>query len=206
MHPASAFAEHDQDTLRAFVAARGFAVLAAQGEHGPVTAHAAVLITGERLRFHLSAANRMVPVLAVNPRLVAVITGPDAYISPDWYAAADQVPTWNYLAAEIEGDARPLDRAGAATLLDDLSAHFEAPLAPKPPWTRAKMTPARFEALLGGIQAYEVPIRRFEGTTKLSQNKPSEVARVAQRLAERGDDGAREIARLMGRPASMGEA
>ena len=185
MHPASAFAEHDQDTLRAFVAARGFAVLAAQGERGPVTAHAAVLIAGELLRFHLSAANRMVPALAANPRLVAVVTGPDAYVSPDWYAAADQVPTWNYVAAEIEGDARPLGRDGAATLLDDLSAHFEAALAPKPPWTRAKMSPGRFETLTRAIIGARLIVDRLEGTFKLSQNK-TEVDRAGV-IAALGD-------------------
>lgn len=197
MHPASAFAQTDETQLRAFVAERGFAVLAAQGEAGPVTAHAAVILTGALLRFHLSAANRMVAALAARPRLTAVITGPDAYVSPDWYAAADQVPTWNYVAAEIEGNARALDRAGAAALLDDLSAHFEARLAPKPPWTRGKMTPARFEALLGGIVAYEVPVERFEGTWKLSQNKPAEIVRVAERLEDLPDAGSHAVARLM---------
>jgi transcriptional regulator len=197
MHPAAAFAHPDTQALLEFIADRGFAVLAAQGEAGPVTAHAAVIVADGALRFHLSASNRMVAALAAWPRVVAVVTGPDAYVSPDWYAAADQVPTWNYVAAEIEGDARALDRTGAAALLDDLSVHFEARLAPKPPWTRGKMTPARFEALLGGIVAYEVPIERFEGTWKLSQNKPAEIVRVAERLEDLPDAGSHAVARLM---------
>jgi transcriptional regulator len=197
MHPASAFARDDATGLLDFVARTGFAVLAAQGPDGPVTAHAPVLITEGRLRFHLSINNRVVRALAAHPRVVAVVTGPDAYISPDWYAAADQVPTWNYVAVEIEGAARALDRAAAATLLDDLSALFEARLAPKPPWTRDKMAPGRFEAMLGGIQAYEAPVERLEGTWKLSQNKPSEIARVADRLDELDDASARGVARLM---------
>ena len=199
MHPASTFAQRDRQTLLDFVAETGFAVLAAQGESGPVTAHAAVIVTGGVLRFHLSAANRMVTALAARPRLVAVVTGPDAYISPDWYAAEDQVPTWNYLGVEIEGEARALDRVGARALLDDLSAHFEARLAPKPPWTSSKMTPAKLEALLGGIVAYEAPIERLEGTWKLSQNKPAEVARVAERLEALPGAGAQGVARLMRR-------
>ncbi|MGA0603702.1 FMN-binding negative transcriptional regulator [Caulobacter sp. KR2-114] len=197
MHPAPTFALRDPQPLLDFVAHRGFAVLAAQGPEGPVTAHAAVIVTSGVLRFHLSAANRMVAALAERPRLLAVVTGPDAYVSPDWYAAEDQVPTWNYVAVEIEGEARALDRAGARTLLDDLSAHFEAKLAPKPPWTTAKMTPAKLEALLGGIVAYEAPIARLEGTWKLSQNKPGEVSRVAAALEVLPDAGAQGVARLM---------
>lgn len=172
-------------------------MLAAQGDAGPVTAHAAVLVTDGTLRFHLSAANRMVAALASHPRLVAVVTGPDAYISPDWYAAEDQVPTWNYVSVEIEGKAKALDRAGAHALLNDLSAHFEAKLAPKAPWTTAKMTPAKLEALLAGIVAYEAPIERLEGTWKLSQNKPADIARVAGALEALPDAGAQEIGRLM---------
>ena len=62
------------------------------------------------------------------------------------------------------------------------------------------MTPARFEALLGGIQAYDVPIARLEGTWKLSQNKPAEIVRVADSLDRVAAPGAREIARLMREP------
>jgi transcriptional regulator len=197
MHPAPVLAQTDRAALEDLVSAKGFAVIAAQGERAPLIAHAPVLLLGERLVFHLSANNAMVAALAARPRAVAVVTGPDAYISPDWYAAADQVPTWNYVSAEIEGDVTVLDRDGAAAVLDRLSAHFEAPLAPKPPWTRAKMTPPRFEALLGAIVAYEMKVERLEGINKLSQNKPAEISRVAERLAERPDDGSRQIAALM---------
>jgi transcriptional regulator len=199
MHHASAFAQTDLDELSQLVAARGFAVIAAQGERAPLVSHGPVIMDGRRLRFHLSGANPMVAALAQRPRAVAVVTGADAYVSPDWYAAADQVPTWNYVSAEIEGAVTVLDRAGAARLLDDLSAHFEARLAPKPPWKRAKMTPARFEVMLGAIVAYEMAVDRFEGTVKLSQNKPAEIERVAQALGAQPDAGSREIARLMAR-------
>lgn len=197
MHPAPTFAQRDPQTLLDFVADAGFAVLAAQGDAGPLTAHAAVIVTDGVLRFHLSAANRMVAALAARPRLVAVVTGPDAYVSPDWYAAEEQVPTWNYVSVEIEGEAKALDRDGARVLLDDLSAHFEARLAPKPPWTTGKMTPARLEALLGGIVAYAAPIERLEGTWKLSQNKPAEITRVATALEALPGAGAQAVGRLM---------
>ena len=48
--------------------------------------------------------------------------GPDAYVSPDWYGAADQVPTWNYLSVEAEGPVAAMDEAGLVDLLDRLSA------------------------------------------------------------------------------------
>lgn len=198
MHPASAFHETDARRLTDFIRSRGFALIVGCEDGRPILAHAPVRLDGERLGFHLSAANRLCAPLIAQGRAIAVLTGPDAYISPDWYGMADQVPTWNYLAAEAEGPVRKLDRDETITLLDDLSAHFEAALAPKLAWTRQKVSPARFEALLNGIVGFEMRVERLEGTTKLAQNKPREaMIRVAERLAVRTDPGAQAIATLM---------
>ena len=124
------------------------------------------------LRFHLSAANAATSALMAGSNALIVFTGNHAYVSPDWYGQDDQVGTWNYLSVEAEGPVTHLDDAGATRLLDDLSDLFEAGLSPKPAWTRAKMTPGRFEAMLPGIRASSLTPTRFEGITKLSQNKP----------------------------------
>lgn len=195
MHPSSVFRETDETALRALVAERGFGLVIGASDGRPVAAHAPVLLKDRRLRFHLSRMNALTPVLEAGGRALVVITGPDAYVSPDWYGLPDQVPTWNYLSVEMEGPVTPLDAEAATVLLDDLSAHFEGKLAPKTPWTRAKMTPPRFEALLGAIRAFEMRVERFEGITKLSQNKGAEpMARVADALDATGSV---EMARLM---------
>ena len=56
-------------------------------------------------------------------------------------------------------------------MLDALSAEHEARLAPKPAWTRAKMTPGRFEAMLKAIVGFELSIEALRGTSKLGQHK-----------------------------------
>lgn len=205
MHPAPYFKETDEAALSALVAARGFGLIVGVAEGRPVAAHAAMLLEGRTLRFHLSRANVLTPVLEAGGTALAVVSGADAYISPDWYGAHDQVPTWNYLSVEMEGPVTPTDDAAATALLDDLSAHFEARLLPKPPWTREKMTPAYFERLLRGIRAFEMRIERFEGTTKLSQNKPEEVvANTVAALSALDDPWSQEIARLMRAPKPSG--
>lgn len=202
MHPARLFHQTDDAALAALVAGRGLALIVGVVAGRPAVAHAPVLLEGRRLRFHLSRGNALTPVLAAEgATALVVVAGPDAYVSPDWFGLDDQVPTWNYLSVEMEGPVTALDDAGAASLLDDLSARFEAPLAPKPPWTRHKMTPGRFEALLGGIVAFEMTLERFEGVWKLSQNKPAEaIAAAAAALEDRPDPGSRDIARLMRQP------
>ena len=198
MHPAPAFHETDEATLLARTAERGFAVIVGVADGRPLVAHALVLAEHGRLRFHLSAANPLSAALKASNWALAVITGDDAYVSPDWYSLADQVPTWNYLSVEIEGPVRVMSGEEAIQLLDDLSAKYEANLAPKVPWTRGKMTPARFDALLAGIVAFEMKIERLAGITKLSQNKPdSEVERLAAAMAAGSDDAGRRIAERM---------
>ena len=199
MHPSRLFHQDDQAALAALVARRGFALLVGVTGGRPLIAQAPVLLEGRRLRFHLSRGNALSARLqAPRARALAVVTGPDAYVSPDWYGLDDQVPTWNYLSVEMEGPVTAVDDVAAATLLDDLSAHFEAALAPKPLWTRHKMTPGRFEAMLGMIVAFEMAVDRFEGVWKLGQNKPPEaIANAASALEDRPDQGSRDIAALM---------
>lgn len=198
MHPAGAFRVTEPDRLAAFLAQRGFGLVIGVAGGRPLAAHAPLLFVDGQARFHLSGMNPLTDALQPGGAALAVVTGPDAYVSPDWYETPDQVPTWNYVSVELEGSIRPMDREETAALLDDLSARHEAPLAPKRPWTRAKMDPARFETMLGAIRGFEMTANRFEGVWKLSQNKPADVAaRVATALAVRPDEGSREIARLM---------
>ena len=198
MHPTSLFHLSDARTLEVLVAERGFALIVGADGDRPLVAQAPVLLSEGRLRFHLSRANRLCSWLAGGGRALAVLGGPDAYVSPDWYVEADQVPTWNYVSVEVEGPARRLDVAATIRLLDDLSAYFEARLAPKPPWTRAKMDSARFEAMLAGIVGFELAVDRLEGIAKLSQNKPlADRARLAQALAEQPDASSRAIGALI---------
>lgn len=198
MHPASTFHEADRLILSNLVWDRSFAsVVGVQGSRA-VTAAAPILLSGDSVRFHLSSRNALTPVLiSARAALIIVIAG-DAYVSPDWYAAADQVPTWNYRSVEIEGSLRVMERDETAHLLDDLSAEFERRLAPKPPWTRDKMRAGAFEAMLGAITGFEMTVGRLEGTMKMSQNKPpSEIARVATALGARPDAASQTMSALM---------
>jgi transcriptional regulator len=170
MHPNRAFAWEDRAAMLSFVAEIAFCTIVIDGQ---ALVHAPVVVAGpDRIMFHLSRGNRAA-VLEAKRALLSCL-GPDSYISPDWYGSPDQVPTWNYLGIEAEGPLRRLDEAELAHLLDALSAAHEARLAPKPAWTRAKMSPGRFEAMLKAIIGYELSIETLRGTRKLGQNKKPE--------------------------------
>jgi transcriptional regulator len=175
MHPAAGFRETDETRLLAELAAHPFVALAAAPQGRLLIAHAPVvarrLPEGVVLDFHLSRTNALSAFFDAGFQAVAVSLAAEAYVSPDWYPGADQAPTWNYITVEAQGPVAALDDAGLVALLDDLSAQEEARLLPKPPWTRHKMSPGRFEAMTRAIIGGRLTIERLEGTTKLSQNK-----------------------------------
>lgn len=171
MHPDRRFAWQDRGEILDFIAETAFCTIFAAGDDGPAVFHVPVIAAGpDRLRFHISRSNRGAAALG-GGRILLSCLGPDAYISPDWYGTPDQVPTWNYVAAEAEGPVRELSEAELVELLDSLSAGQEARLAPKPPWSRPKMSSGRFEGLLKAIVGYELTVDALRGTRKLGQNK-----------------------------------
>lgn len=190
MHPAPKFRWTDEGDLLAFIRDVSFAHIFVEGPEGPLVVHAPVVVTRDgNLRFHLSRANAIAKHLDGRVAL-ASIAGPDAYISPDWYGSDDQVPTWNYVSAEVRGPVRALDQDDLAAQLDDLSAEHEARLLPKRPWTRAKMTPGLFDKMLGAIIGFELCVESLSGTRKLGQNTGEsdlEGALAGLEAAGRGD-------------------
>lgn len=189
MHPARPFHVADQAILLEQFTRRPFAVMAAAPQGVLRIAQTPVVIrhteAGLALDFHLSRGNALTPALAAGFRGVMVSLGPDAYVSPDWYAEPGQVPTWNYLSVEAEGPVAELDDGDLVGLLDDLSAQEEARLSPKPAWTRGKMAPGQFDIMRRGIVGARMTVERLEGTWKLSQNKTAaDVAGVAAALGE----------------------
>ena len=178
MHPANAFKVEDQTTLLAHLSHYPFVTLVAAPEGKLLVAQAPAVVRRRdgvvALDFHLSRGNALAPYMMGGFAAVMLSQGPDAYISPDWYGVEDQVPTWNYVSVEAHGAVVPMSDAGLVAMLDDLSAQEEAHLAPKPPWTRHKMSDGRFEAMTRMIVGGSLIVDRLEGTVKLGQNKSAE--------------------------------
>ena len=208
MHPNAAFRMSGDADALAFVAAHGFAHIFGMTPDGPRVAHAPLLLVpGGRLRFHLANSNALTPHLPGNPALASV-GGPGSYISPNWYAdPANNVPTWNYTAVEIEGEVTALDWDGLGDLLDLAAATFEPRVGED--WTMAKMPHARATAMMRAITGFELVPTTIRATHKASQNRSEADVRgvvaalerlgdVAGAAAIRDPAGAREIRRTRG--------
>lgn len=173
MHPNRAFSVEDRQTLLNFIAERAFAHIFAVGDDGLAVVHAPLIVVDGKIQFHFSRRNRAVDAIAGNRVLISV-AGRDAYHSANWYRSADQVPTWLYEVVEIEGEARQLTEAELIAQLDRLSEIMEERHSPEEPWTRAKMTPGKFEAMVKAIVGFEVDPVKMRGTFKFNQHKPAD--------------------------------
>ena len=150
------------------------------------------------LQFHLARGNALTRHID-GATALAVVQGPDAYVSASWYADADQVPTWNYVTIEMEGVTTKLDDAALVEQLDTLSATHEARVGANPPWTRAKMNPALFSKMTGAIVGFEMRITAWRPTIKLSQNKSAdERERVIAGMEATGHGALAQLMRHLG--------
>lgn len=195
MHPDPAFRHPDRALLETLIDEIGFGMIFAATPDGPRVAHVALFSTGDgAIQFHLSRGNALARHLD-GATALAVINGPDGYVSPRWYADEGQVPTWNYVALELEGRVRRMDADGLLGMLETLSERNETRLAAGEPWTMDKVPPARMRGLLAGIVGFEMEIQAWRETLKLSQNKPAdERERLAAGLEA---EGSAAIAQLM---------
>jgi len=141
---------------------------------------------------------------------LAIVRGPDAYVSPSWYATKAEhgrvVPTWNYVTAHVYGQLVVHDDpAWVEDVVRRLTAKHETARTESPGPESADRAPAwsvddaprKFiDGQLRAIVGLELRITRIEAKAKLSQNRPeTDIAGVVAGLAARGDDRGAEAVR-----------
>lgn len=203
MHPNRAFDWGDRDTALRFAADRAFAHVFTSSGEGMFVVHVPILVADDgRVLFHVSRRNRIAGHLPDRPILIS-LSGREGYQSANWYVSENQVPTWHYEAVEIEGVARPLSDEALVELLDRLSERFEGLHQPEQPWTRAKMTPGKFEAMTKAIVGFEVTPIEIRGTRKFNQHKSAED--LAATIEGQRGAGRDDIIQAIGEVASTNE-
>lgn len=188
MYTPKAFKVEDEAAAYAHMERYGFATLVSV--EGPSrVSHLPMLASRARrvVRGHLARPNPHASDID-GRRQLAIFLGPDAYVSPDWYDDADQVPTWNYSAVHVVGTARVLSEPAAVDeLLAEFSDHHERArhdLADGKLWSMSKLPDEKRARMRAAIIAFEIDIESLEFKAKLSQNKAAhEVERVAAKLS-----------------------
>lgn len=205
MYIPPAFREDDLAALHATMRGARLANLVTATDEGLVATPLPLLLSPEEgpygtLYGHVARAN---PQWRAAPtgEAMAIFMGPDAYVTPSWYASKREhgkvVPTWNYVAVHAYGPAEFFDDGNR--LLDvvtRLTNRHERPRAE--PWAVTDAPEAFIRAQLRGIVGLRLPITRLEGKRKVSQNR-SEADRqgVAAGLARGELPSERDAAKLI---------
>lgn len=186
MHPDPLYRTDDRALCESLIDEIGFGMVFAATPDGPRVAHTPLLSTGDgAIQFHLARGNALARHLEGGTALI-VVNGPDAYVSPRWYDNRDTVPTWDYIALELEGRVRQMNDEGLEAFLHAAIEKHEGRLEGAP-WRAEESSEKVWSGLFRGIVGFELEVLAWRPTIKLSQNKPAETrARIASGLEEAG--------------------
>jgi transcriptional regulator len=198
----AAFNESDLSTLHDFIEQNSFGLLCSWHDGKPFASHLPFLLErGAAARGvlvgHMARANPQWRQ-AAGQEVLAVFSGPHAYISPAWYEADDVVPTWNYVAVHAVGTLEVVDEPEALrTIVAAMVSHYES--SRPQPWQLGGPS-AYLDRMLRGIVGFRIEIAVLEGKWKLGQNHPwPRREKVVRALREQGGENAQAIADLMER-------
>lgn len=195
MHPNPLYRSDDLAADAALVGQIGFGMIFAATPEGPRVAHTPLLMDeAGAVQFHLARSNALTRHLDGATALI-VVNGPDAYVSPRWYEDRNTVPTWDYVALELEGPVRRMDDAGLEAFLHAAIAKHETRLGGEP-WRAEESSEPMWAGLFRGIVGFAMTPETRRPTIKLSQNKSPETrARIADGLSQAGAGALAELVR-----------
>jgi transcriptional regulator len=174
------FREYRVDVLHDAIRRARLATLVTLTPDGLIASHVPMLIDPEPAPYgtllgHLARPNPQ--ARGAIGEALAIFLGPDAYITPSWYATkratGKVVPTWNYVAIHAYGTAEFFqDRERLRDVVTRLTEREEG--SRPAPWAVTDAPADFIDGMLNGIVGFALPIARLEGKWKMSQNRPAE--------------------------------
>jgi len=180
MYVPAAFAEVDPGEIERLVIEYPMAQLVTMTEDGLVATPLPLLYEPSSdglgsLVGHVARANRQWSKASSVVEALAIFTGPNAYISPNWYPSKAEhgkvVPTWNYETVHVRGSFVAHDdpvwtQALVTRLTQFHESQFDAP------WAVSDAPPDYIDSMVKAIVGIEVQITSIQAKRKLSQNRP----------------------------------
>ncbi|WP_372982904.1 FMN-binding negative transcriptional regulator [Marinobacter sediminum] len=208
------FKEDDTKTLHRYIRDYSFGLFVIADKDGIEANHVPFYFQVDSdnslgtLQCHLARTNPAWKRIEKGGSVLAIFQGPDAYVSPSWYASKAEtgrvVPTWNYLAVHARGAARVVqDPSWLKEHLHNLTDRHERDRAQ--PWSVDDAPEEYTERLMQGIVGIEIRIEELSGKLKASQNQPeANRAGVKAGLKAEGVTHAEAMADLISEPDTKG--
>ena len=168
------FQEHDLYAAAALVREFSFGTVVSVVDGLPWATHIPVQLEIDKegkwlLHCHIARANPQWRHFESQPYVLAMFMGAHSYISPSWYDSPN-VPTWNYQAVHLTGEATIMTQTVLLAMLRSMMAHYE---------TAHASTPLAFDNIpievlekdLKGVVGITIQVQKIEAVRKLSQNR-----------------------------------
>lgn len=178
MYLPPAFKQDSTAILHDAIRRAGLATLVTLTEDGLIASHVPLLLDPEPAPYgtligHLARPNPQ--ARGATGEALAIFLGPDAYITPSWYATKREtgkvVPTWNYVAIHAAGPIEFFhDPDRLLNVVTRLTERHEGERAA--PWAVSDAPDDFIQVMLKGIVGFSIRVTRLEGKWKMSQNRP----------------------------------
>jgi transcriptional regulator len=196
------FNQMAETDVSGFLDAVGSAELVTVGPSGhPVATLLPFIRDDDRLLLHMARANEHWRSIDPGAPALAIVAGPQAYVSPAWYATKQEhgrvVPTWNYSAVHLSGTVTVHDDPHwVRDLVERLTDLHET--GRPDPWAVSDAPATYVDKMLRAIVGLELRVERVEAKAKLSQNRSDEDRTgVVAGLESEGAARDRAVARAM---------
>ncbi|MCP3477505.1 FMN-binding negative transcriptional regulator [Bradyrhizobium sp. CCGUVB1N3] len=205
MYVPPAFRDDDIASIRATIRSARLANLVTATVEGPAATPLPLFLDETEsengvLYGHLAKANPQWRAAPIGEAL-AIFMGPEVYVTPSWYATKQEtgkvVPTWNYIAVHAYGPVEFFEESERLLEVVTRLTNLHEGSRTKP-WAVGDAPADFIAAQLRGIVGVRIPVSRFEGKRKMSQNRPAaDRTGVAGGLAASEKPRDREVASLI---------
>lgn len=200
MYKLSYFQESDLARVHAFMRAHPFVVLCGADANGnPVATQVPVFIDekdGEIfLTGHIMKNTDHHKAFEINPKVLALFTGPHTYVSASWYTEKRSASTWNYITVHARGEMKYTDHQALLDILKRTTDHFEND--PHSPSNFDQLPHDYVEKHAKAIVAFEIKVEELDNVFKLSQNHSDTNRKSIVDHLKQGDEESKRIAEEM---------
>lgn len=188
----------DFKEIEQFVKSNSFGMIITEKHGKPLATHLPLILQKKGddyyISGHIAKGNSQWKTLNGNSNVLIIYQGPHAYVSSSWYEK-ENVPTWNYQAIHLYGEATVLSEQETIDDLKTLLAKYEQYRENPVLWDNlAESTQMQAKAIIG----FKVKINKVEAAYKMSQNRnEQDYNNIIKKLEEEHNSNSNVVADVM---------
>jgi len=188
------------DEIFDFVQKNSFGTIVTTEQGKPIATHLPLQLIKEGDTYyitgHMAHGNPQWRTFEICDDVLVIFQGPHGYISSSWYEH-ENVPTWNYQAVHVYGQASILGEEELKQDLSELLEKYEKKRENPVSWD--KLSPQLIESQLKGIVGFKIKVQEVQAAYKLSQNRNEEdYHNIVEKLQEEENSNSHQLAEVMG--------